>query len=1811
MTVGSEAVPITGEDRENGAASLQVILGPENYQPASEFCFYSLPKYDKDGAVVSYQVREVWVTKSADGTAWQVIENNELPKEIQEVWGQYTASYQTQYVVGTDEDTASGDALLRDRDTQTVSVTNRRGDVKNVTWYKEWRDHFADGNGNRPDLYLDIYSVVHDESGSEQIQLVKKDYRWKVVEPGQSQTDRETVEVPATQGVLPPAGLSMLGETTDSVAVELPVTETNNQENDLWSVTIEGVPQYDDYGYEIQYFAVERAKVHVSDFDYQAVQYAAGNPDGPDSQIFGNRDGVGFGEKQDNVLDLKAGAWKNESDKPGDIGEYDTKDSTAIKYPRYALLEDGTFINTLANSFSVTGVKLWAGLPAGYWNSPQAQLPGVRFDVYRSTQNTEEAFASLSDTDPVASLTIRPEDWAKIQDGTAYRFRIDYMGENVVTENGDFAAAQEGAEKLPLYDENGNRYYYRVRETMNLGNELQTNQVYQIQTDMSSNFTFTNTYAPETGKLQVKKILTLPAGTTADNGGFPAIQFTLTRSYQVNGEPVKETGFAVTKTIDSGTVQAAFEEAKEEDTDGPVTFMLGLVTFEDLPLYAPNGSKYLYTVEETGGLGGYLTYAAQGDVAVDASVSMTERTSVEDLTPAKDAGDEADATFYNKRRDTQETVTLTGTKTWQDYNNAMGTRPSLEEGTDPLGLTVSRTTDGKTETLPPELYTVAYTDEGNTWTFTITGKGEGELERYATNGKAWTYTVREDMDQCPGYSATSGGAWSSNGKTPGEDGTVALSSVTNSLYMTVPFEKVWKDENGNAITTGYIDLDVTVTFQLQVSDETGSWEDAGTYFGEHLAESEQAAIDGAVTGGDTDSPFTKTVTGKIYNTGWSGSFANLPRVIRSDGESKNLTYRVVETQVAYNNTTQTLTLGEDGETYQVNGGNLVTGAEFTADGNVTTNTLAAISLTVEKAWEDGDNQYGTRPNSRGESATWEAWFVLQRRTGGGSDWENVQLINLYGGDKESSGGKWSETIVGLPTVDFTGQGTYAYRVRELKPKLNGGQITGYTGLNSVTDDDLVEPGDTYAQTGNFDYKAEYSTEDGIVNGGNRVTVTNTLYMDADRYQARKVWYNEEGDKEAPADASVTVVLQYKAGEKDWKDYQTATLSESNDWTCTWKDLPSQMEGEKNVAYRVEERSHTPEDYLLIDATVTEETEGDTTTGVYTFTNVAPTALHVEKTWLGGDAPEGAAVKVGLYRTTDASTVGSLEGEAVGSTLGLTADNDWQADFTSLPKYDKDGTPYHYYALELEGTAPVGENGSLAYGGQQYHVNYNTEDGVTHIANTLATSLSGEKVWLDNGNAYGSRPDSQNFTLTLERSVTGTDWEQVDLEASGISFAWTEKESGTWTYTFTNLPVCDGEGAPYTYRVTEPTLNGYAELHGGQGEPAEEKGPTFTNLLTDEIDISGSKSWEDGGSDARPETIQLTLERKAEGEEAWTAVGAAPTWKQADTDLWTYRYTGLARFDGQGVAYTYRVREQSMEGYDVYYQKGDAAGVAVEGQNLTNVAQGKLTVEKRVTGNWGSYSREFPFSVTFTLPAGYAAGNELPVISFEKSDGATGTVTFEEGQDTAACTFQLSHGQSITFEGLPGHTAYQVTETDTCGHRLTATGDKGAILPGGENQAEFVNHRSGSYPDDPDPDEPDPDDPEDPDIDIPDDPTPGGDVDPDDPENPDEPDDPDVDIPDDPTPGGDVDPDDPDDPENPEEPDDPDVDNPDDPTPGGDVDPENPGKDTPTSGSGEKDDKPKLPQTGQLWWPVLPLGAAGAGLLAVGAARRKVYHGKHF
>lgn len=1880
----TENVPIL-DSEGNAAASIQVILGPDGANETN-FSFCNLPKYDEQGAVVAYTVKEVWVSGSNGN--WEVLDEGlddssisslDGLKELQTIWSEYRAAITYQnYTVGSHDVTPGGNApaddstdavqtilntnpagTRRDHDEQTINYTNTRAQTKEVKWYKEWRDNFADQQGNRPDLYLDIYRVVHDKDGNELIELVKKDYRWQVV-------SQETTETETLIG----------GTSTD-------VTTGTNAANDVWSVTLHGVDKYDGEGYEIQYFAVERTAVRISDFDYQAAQYAYSS-EGHATDIIGDRDNGAEGVTLDLDGDIP---WKNSADKPDNIGPFQGIGTEGKTYPRYALVENGTFINTLANSFPVTGMKRWEKLPSGYLSN-DPDLPTVTFEVYRST----DADNIPTDGDPVASLTIESGNWASMaKSGSSYSFRIDYEGANVVkVDNGvvsfvpantDGTAMTPGEDgsysraKLPLYDENGNRYYYKATEAITYrdstvdtqeetegGEVQQEDHVYHVtHQDMAGNFTFVNTYDPDVGGLKVKKILSLPADTTAENGGFPAVSFTLKRTYTTSDNTPSEPETVVVQnnalTWSSTEVQAAFEKATKDPTSTDPVLLENEFVVNDLPIYAPNGSKYVYSIQEnTGNLGGYLTYAKTGNVELsDASTTFNDTNKVsiiEGLEPQEvtttTEGDETtitedldvQATFYNVWEDDQEPVILTGTKAWQDYGNAMGTRPDLptttvtEEGKDPLGLVVTRTAGNSTEKLTLGTdYTVTYTKkDDNTWSFEIKGNKDGELEKYATQGVAWTYTVTETLDvneDMSGYQKASG-AWSAKAdKEPGEDGSIALGSLTNSLYTKVDFNKKWVDESDTPITSDYINFDVTVTFQLQVKAGDGTdWVNADEYFSNNVSKDAAQKIGETVKGGDEDAPYTATKSGTVYTANaWSGSFQNLPKVIQVDGNLVTLTYRVIETEVEYQDQTQAI--GElDGDQYTNISDGLVTGAAFTSSGNVTTNTLSAISVKVAKEWVDNKNQYDTRPNSQGGSMTWESWFVLQRKTEDES-WENaenVKLVNLYGTDSANregagTGEKWSETISGLPTMDFASGEEYTYRFQELKPKRDGdGNVVGYTedDLEGDLSAQLVSHNGTYFEAGNkdsFDYEATYSKEDGIVSNGETVTVTNSLLTRADTVTVEKVWYNENGDPAAPENASVTVELQQQIGSGGWTPYREATLDANNDWTFTWEDLPEKQNGE-NVSYRVEEISHTPEEYIYIHKDMSKDEDADAVT--YTFTNVAPTAFTVEKEWVGTDVPSGE-ITVGLYRTTG-ENIGSLDGTAVLDsetnthlTATLNADNKWTTEFTGLPKYNKDGAPYHYYALEMSGGEPVAQQGTLNHAGQDYAVDYAFGETTT-IRNIPTTAITGTKNWVDNGNAYNTRPDAEDFQLTLSRSTDGETWTEItDLAAAGIAFTWDTGEEGTntWTYHFDNLPQYTPEGAAYSYRVTEPDLNAYNGTSDGKEVTSADEGmtgPSFTNTLTGFVTVDGTKTWDDNdnadGTRPNSENFQLTLERTTD-EKTWEPVSNATlTWTSTEGNAWTYTFGGnLPLYDGNGVRYTYRVTEADQDAYDVYYTNGSSNVVCQE--NLRNVARGELTVTKTVTGNRGSWSQDFDFSVTFTLPEGFdQAVNGEPSISYTKSDGTSGRISFEEGQTILTYDFQLRHGQRITFTDLPGGTSYDVDETNSYGHSQSFTGDVGAIPAGEAVTAAFVNHRSGGSwepddptpedpedPDDPtpeDPDDPTPEDPEDPTPEDPDDPTP---EDPEDPEDPDEPDDPGIDIPEDPTPGVDV----------PTDPDDPTPEDPDDPTPGTDTPtkPSTPDKDTPN----------KLPQTGQLWWPVGLLMAAGAALLAAGVLRIRKNHGR--
>ena len=1813
---GNEKVPIQ-DAAGNQVSSIQIILSGndkleagEDGSYAKEFYFYNLPKYDSSGEVVHYQIEEVWVEKQDNGT-WKPITENlqeKLGTDLWTLWKEYTHSITSSYEANVDDpDADAGTENHHDQDEQTVTVTNRRSGTKTVTWYKEWRDDFTNKSNQRPDIYLDIYAVRHvkDEEGAivQQISQIYEDYRWSA----------ESTSIDSDDG-------------------EHSITLMSNTEsNDRWSVTLSGVQKYDDYGYEIMYYAVERTVVKASDYDYQAVQYIKGE----NGDIVGDRDGMLHGESvagnpgfTEITLNLLNANYKSEADDPSDsIGKYNNTENGNATYPQYALKEGNTFVNTLGETYTINGVKLWENLPEGY--NVETDLPTVTFNVYQFYEDTTPIVVGQNNGKKVATLTIDAEDWQYLGGGNSYAFEIDHLDNTTIDENGDYQY-EDGADFLPLYDaENGKKYTYRVTETITLRDGVDASAVYDetsVPENQGANVTVTNKYDSDLGAIKVKKILSLPKDINATTGGFPEIKFTLKRSYtDADGKTVEDTKFSKSGSISKDVVENAFDDATKAQTSAdPVIFEAGMFTFENLEIYAPNGSKYNYTVTEKP-LGDYETYAVKDDVEVgdvDSTFKEPEQSEISGLEPeqTKDGKNPTDAelaeltvqaTFYNVRKEKEEqtTVKLTGTKVWKDFENAMKTRPTgnwtgndeytaTDTNPDPLNLTVTRTAKNgeKQELILGTQYKVIYTKvDDNKWTFIIDGTGTGELAKYASDGQAWTYTVTEELGDELGY--TSSGTWTTAGKNEA-DGKIALGEVTNSIYTDVKFAKKWQDENERPITNGaYLDdFNVKVTFELQVKKEGDEyWQKASEFF----EDGKFNVLEGY--------EFTKTLAGTITEGDWSSTFTNLPTVVKnpSGGGIEKLSYRVVETKVEYgetgNENSQTVTYtDESGYTVASNG--LVTGAAYELDGDthVTTNTIGATSLTVTKNWEDSDNAWGTRPDASGATMTWKAWFVVQRTTDE-TNWENVAVVNLFGRNTLTQGDKWEESLTGLPTADFAVSGDpYTYRVRELLPNPDGYSLESQDAIDAVNQA-IVEPNGTYYEDGNFEYETTYEEDTG--------KVTNELITTIPEAESVSVTVTKEWKGTEPnADTEVQVKLQYKLDGSDWKDYESGgskTLTAANGWKCTWDNLPVQHRGGSIQAYRVVEVSETG-GYVQLPSEMDAGLGADETTFYYNFKliNAETTSFTVEKEWNpAAETPSDTTVKVGLYRTIDKTKVGQvIDGETelvptdemdnfAQQTAELSADS-WTYTFDDLPKYNKNDDLYYYFAMELdEDGNPVADNGSIRFDDiGDFHVDYDNIDSTkTTITNTEATFLPGKKIWKDNGNAYGTRPE--NLVLNIYRNE-GT--EPLNLAAEGIEVKWDKPEdSDEWTYTISNLPLYDTEGRKYTYRVEEVVPAGYTEEYDGEGTTAGAVAPTFTNTLTGTVTINGTKTWE-GATGTEP---ILTLERRLAGlEGTWTKVEVTEgqlTWNETLTE---YTYTGLDKYNGEGKLYEYRVTETVPDdGYDVYYQDDGTAtddkpfgsnnATDVKNMAITNVERGALTVTKQVTGNRGDYDRQFEFEVAFTLPENYVvADNGLPTVTYTKTDQAgettVETASFTEESDELTIEFTLADDESMTFTGLPGGTGYVVEETNSYYHSVSSTGETGTIPAGGITAAEFVNNRHSSGGGNPDPEEP----PDEPETDIPDDPTPGEDIPPDEPDVPDEPDEPETDIPDDPTPGENVPPDEPNTPDTPSTPSTPST------------------PDTPS--------QPKLPQTGQLWWPVGLLLAAGLGMLLTGIRQWRKEHRQH-
>jgi len=221
----------------------------------------------------------------------------------------------------------------------------------------------------------------------------------------------------------------------------------------------------------------------------------------------------------------------------------------------------------------------------------------------------------------------------------------------------------------------------------------------------------------------------------------------------------------------------------------------------------------------------------------------------------------------------------------------------------------------------------------------------------------------------------------------------------------------------------------------------------------------------------------------------------------------------------------------------------------------------------------------------------------------------------------------------------------------------------------------------------------------------------------------------------------------------------------------------------------------------------------------------------------------------------------------------------------------------YQFVEDEGVTEQGKENPQPYLSEPIGA-----DGHT-IRNTLTTTYTSTVAWLDNQNAYKTRPDPETYAgkLSLWRKIPNGEWVQVDLEAP---LTVNELENETYAISAGNLPAYDENGEPYTYAVKPPeedssdtadTTNGQkngitqnyyknkTDSSGGgvsnpgglygvevknEGNASQDTeflhtGGTISHLLQNDIQFRATKIWLDNHSTNRPNSV-LHLYRVAEG-----------------------------------------------------------------------------------------------------------------------------------------------------------------------------------------------------------------------------------------------------------------------------------------------------------------------------------------------------------
>ena len=1135
---------------------------------------------------------------------------------------------------------------------------------------------------------------------------------------------------------------------------------------------------------------------------------------------------------------------------------------------------------------------------------------------------------------------------------------------------------------LPVLSESGSAIAYTVEEISVKDYET------QITGDMRSGFTVTNTHEPETIEPETVEI----AGFKTWNDGDDA-------------DGIRPEQITVVLRANGTFMSSQAVNAKSADADGRWTYSFGTFPKEDT-----EGNTIAYTVSEN---------AVPDYETVVNGFNITNTHTPQHVEPEK--------------------IVVSGAKTWDDGDNADGIRPK--------NITIHLQADGVS--IGGKIVSEA---DGWSWTFT-------DLDKYGPEGEEIVYTITEDA--VSGYETVVDGFNVTNTHEPEtvEPETVEISGA-----------KTWNDaDDADGIRPERITVvlradDVFKDSQVVTADsadENGRW----TYsFGEYPKTAEDGHIIEYTVSENTVPDYTATVNGfDITNThtpeqtepdkitisgvkvwddssnadgirpkrivinlyadgkragsktvyeedGWSWIFTDLDRT-NKDGTA--IEYTIDEKEVAGYETVIT--------------GDMKKGFTVTNTHEAEIPDPEKIVVSGLKTWNDEDDLDGVRPeqitvnlladgkwidsrivteDSADENGRWAYSFGSRDRYASDGTEISYTITENEVPEYETTVNGFNVTNVHIPEIPepdkmiITGvktwdDGNNADGIRPKRIIVNvladgvraGSRIVTEESGWSYTFNDL----DRFGKDGE---EIEYTiTENPVkgyettVNGWNVTNrhVPETVDPEKVTVSGVKTW-NDEDNADGIRPEQITLSLYADGRRKAGLVVTSEDVDENGRWAYSFGEFDRYASDGHAIEYTIREN----------------EVAGYTTT--ITGWNVTNTHVPAEeeekitisgaKTWDDGDDADGIRpeqITITLY----------ADGKRIGRSYVTEADG-WSWSFGEQDKFHADGTPVVY---------SIGENEVAGYETTISGFNVTNKHVPEGTPEPEKTSVTVRKVWDDENDADGTRPERVTINLYADGTRVGS----LRLGADSAAGA----SGNVWTGTFADLDATSPDGTPVVYTVDENTVDGYDMDISGSAA----RGFVITNthepevVPPEKISVAGTKVWDDeeDADGLRPERITVNL--YADG------VRVAGTFV-TEADGWAFAFPDQNKYNEDGSEIVYTVDESKVEGYEAA-----VTGSAAEGFVITNKHEPENvesdTMDITVTKIWDDEDdadgiRPQRLTVTLTVDGGRRAGHVMSVADADSEQGANvWTYTFSDmeryGEDGSELVYEVSEGSVPDYE----------------------------------------------------------------------------------------------------------------------------------------------------------------------------------------------------